>query len=140
MEKSDVLIDDCKITTSKKYMLSQFLYYCSKNKIDIEEYLLKFENAINKIYSFSKTAFNSVDREKNKIAKSVHEVTAEALIITIMLGNEINVTEEEFNRNKISYWIQTSNNDNPFYSTTTNKESVMKRIDIMKLLVGKTYE
>ena len=136
IENNDCLLENFKITSSKKYMLSQYLYFASIGKIDIKDNIEKFNSAIDIIYEFSKNPFNSVDKENQKMAKSVHELTAEALIITVMLGNSINISSQQFDENKIKYWLETADNDNPFYSSTTSRESILKRIKIMKSLLG----
>ena len=50
--------------------------------------------------------------------------------------NSINISSQQFDENKIKYWLETADNDNPFYSSTTSRESILKRIKIMKSLLG----
>lgn len=127
--------EESKITTSKKNMLSDYLYFASINKIDILKELNVFKDAINKISNFSNKCFIGVSNDEPKLTKSVHEVFAEALTIYVMLGNEITVDYETFERRKVDYWYNTDKKDNPFYTATTGTNSIKDRIIVMKRLV-----
>ena len=125
-----------KITNSKKNMLSNYLYYANINKIDYLEHIELLTEALNYLNEYSENIFLSVSADEEKILSTVHEVFAEAIVICRMLGCQIKITKEELDMRKINYWKKTSKEDNPFYSSTTSVANVIKRIDVIKELIG----
>lgn len=131
------IYDKMPITTSKKNMMSDYLYFCSENKIDYKNHLKSFNDAIMLLFDYDVEIFKGVSVEKRELTSTVHEVFAEAIIIFIMLGKKIAISKEEFDFKKIKYWIETTNDNNPFYSKTTSVESIKKRIEVIESFMEK---
>lgn len=134
-ENKDFLYEGVKITSSKKNMLSQYLYLASKNKINIVEDLKSFNNAIDIVEGFSTGAFKGVNKEQMKLYEAVNETIAEALLICVMNGKDIKVSSDCFDKAKIDFWHKTDNDINPFYTSTTSKENVVKRVEEMEKMI-----
>lgn len=131
------IYDGTPITTSKKNMMSDYLYFCSENKIDYLDHLNRFKEAISLLFDYNYEIFKGVSTEKKELTSTVHEVFAEAIVIFIMIGKNITITKEAFDFKKINYWLETTNDNNPFYSKTTSIDSIKKRIDVIENFMEK---
>lgn len=122
-------LSDCTITSSKKKMLSDYLYCCNKGYIDFDSQIIELCNAIDYLNDFDENIFMGVS-EKG-INSRVNEVFAEAMVIYIMNGNKILVDKKQFDYNKIEFWNNTKLENNPFYSSTTNIKNILYRQEIL---------
>lgn len=137
MKDSSLYIDidkDSRITSSKDLMLCNFLFFCNKKNINFNDYNSKLLDAIRKINEFDKTAFCTVKRDENVISNHIHEVFSEALIVALMTGADINISNEYFKKAKIKIW-RDQEKYIEFFHTTTELAHIRKRIDTMKKIL-----
>lgn len=137
-KKSSLYIDtdnESKISSSKDLMLCNFLYYCNKNDINYADYNKILLDAISKIVKFDDTAFCTVKRDEDFISNHIHEVFSEALVIALMTGSKINITNEQFKQAKIKIW-RSQENYIEFFHTTTDLKNVAKRVDTIKKVLS----
>ncbi len=126
---------DKKISTSKSEMMNLFLYCSNKKYIPYEEYLKKFLETCDKIHYYDNDCLYTVKREEDEISNKIHEVFAEALFITIMLGNDFHIKVDDFKAMKFNIWHNIDNN--PFFVSTTNVSSILKRVEVLeKIIMG----
>ena len=126
------LCENSLITTSKKNMMSDYLFYAANNKIDYCKHIMLFNNAIDYLFEYNNEIFKGVSTEKDELTRTVHEVFAEAVVLYIMLGNKICIDKNTFDSKKIAFWRETPNDNNPFYSKTTSNDSIKNRVEIIK--------
>lgn len=134
VEDNRCLVDgdiESKITTSKKIMLNNYLYFSNCNKIDYKNEINELIEAINIISQFDDSAFYSKLRDSDEIGKKVHELFAEALVIAVILNDyKIDIEKEDFISEKIQLW-----NDEQrlefFKSKTTDPNTVKERVKIL---------
>lgn len=141
-KESTYFVDDdpeSKITSSKDLMLCNYLYYCNINKINYENEKTKLFQALKIISSFTQNAFCTVKRDSDKISTKIHEVFSEALVIAIMNGATINVSQETFDKYKIMIW-RDQEKYIAFFHTTTDLAHVKTRIDIMNQILAGTLD
>lgn len=120
--------DKSKITTSKKLMLNNYMYFANKKDIDYKTTLDEVLEAITVISSFDNTAFYGKSREGDQIGTKVHELFAEALVIAVIKNNyQISVSKEEFIKRKITLWNNESSME-PFKYKTTDYTTIEKRV------------
>ena len=125
-------VDESKITTSKTVMLNNYLSYANSGKIEYISKLNDIVEALEIINNVSSDAFYSVKRDKSGIGAKVHQIFSEALVIAIIKNNfKVNISSEEFNKNKIELWKSEEYFYTTFTEKTTEPNNVAKRINEM---------
>ncbi len=116
------------ITTSKKIMLNNYMYWSNKNIIDYKKDIESVLEAISCIAQFDTSAFRGKSRSSDEISPKVHELFAEALVLAVIENNyNITVDKETFIAEKIKLWTD-ENLIEPFKYKTTDPETVIKRV------------
>ena len=125
------------ITTSKKVMLNNYMFYSNKGAIDYKKELDSVMEAISVIFSFDPTAFYGKARSSNEIGTKIHEVFAEALVLAVIENNyKISISKEAFIAEKLKLWSEDSLIE-PFKYKTTDPDTVSKRVDcLLKMIRG----
>lgn len=126
---------DKSFTSSKNEMLSNFLYCANKNMIDYNVIFDKVKDALNYIQTFDVNAFYARSRDNQKISNRVHEIFAEALVISFIECGEFKKTSAEFEEFKENIW------DNEeckklFTTATTSLDNVLIRTEFIKKFLG----
>ncbi len=122
---------ESKITTSKKIMLNNYLYFSNCNKIDFKSETDEVLEAINTISQFDDSAFYSKSRDSDEIGKKIHELFAEALVIAVILNDyKINIKKDDFISKKIQLWNDEKQLEH-FKSKTTDPNTVKERVNIL---------
>lgn len=117
------------ITTSKKLMLNNYMFWSNKGLIDYKKDLNDILEAISYIANFDDSAFCGKSRTSNDIGTKVHEVFAEALVLAVIHNDfEISITKESFINQKISIWSD-ENLIEPFKYKTTDPNVLVSRVD-----------
>lgn len=125
-------VGESKITTSKTVMLNNYLSYANSGKIEYISKLNDIVEALEIINNVSSDAFYSVKRDKSGIGAKVHQIFSEALVIAIIKNNfKVNISPEEFNKNKIELWKSEEYFYTTFTEKTTEPNNVAKRINEM---------
>lgn len=125
------------ITTSKKVMLNNYMFYSNKGAIDYKKELDSVMEAISVIFSFDPTAFYGKARSSNEIGTKIHEVFAEALVLAVIENDyKISISKEAFIAEKLKLWSEDSLIE-PFKYKTTDPDTVSKRVDcLLKMIRG----
>ncbi len=133
------MVDDeeSTITTSKKIMLNNYMFFSNKGNINYKEDIDAVVEAISCIANFDESAFGGKSRTNNEISTKVHELFAEALVLAVIENNyTITTSKEDFITNKIKLW----NDDNliePFKYKTTDPETINKRVSyVLEMIRG----
>lgn len=129
-EGSSTLIDSepSNITTSKKIMLNNYMFWSNKNIIDYKKDVESVLEAISCIAQFDTSAFRGKSRSSDEISPKVHELFAEALVIAVIENNyTITVDKATFIAEKIKLWSDETLIE-PFKYKTTDPETVSKRV------------
>lgn len=139
IKHSEYFVDsdkDSKISSSKDLMLCNYLYYCNKGLINYKEEKEALFNILNIILQFSKNAFCTVKRDNDEISDRIHEVFSEALVIALLNGSEIKITQKVFDDYKIKLWRDQETYIS-FFHSTTELNHIKDRVNYMKkILVG----
>lgn len=125
------------ITTSKKIMLNNYMFYSNKGAIDYKKELDSVLEAISVIFSFDPTAFYGKARSSNEIGTKIHEVFAEALVLAVIENDyKISISKESFIAEKLKLWSDDASIE-PFKYKTTDPDTVSKRVDcLLKMIRG----
>ena len=136
----NLLVDndtDSTITTSKKVMLNNYMFYSNKGAIDYKQEIESVLEAISVICSFDPTAFYGKARSVNEIGTKIHEVFAEALVLAVIENDyKISISKESFIAEKLKLWSDDASIE-PFKYKTTDPDTVSKRVDcLLKMIRG----
>lgn len=136
----NLLVDndtDSTITTSKKVMLNNYMFYSNKGAIDYKQEIDSVLEAISVICSFDPTAFYGKARSVNEIGTKIHEVFAEALVLAVIENDyKISISKESFIAEKLKLWSDDASIE-PFKYKTTDPDTVSKRVDcLLKMIRG----
>lgn len=133
------LIDEqpSSITTSKKIMLNNYMFWSNKNLINYTEDINDVLEAISCIANFDSSAFGVKSRTSNEISSKVHELFAEALVLAVIENNyTINTSQETFISEKLKLWTD-ENLIEPFKYKTTDPETIVKRVGyVLQMIRG----
>lgn len=133
------LIDEypSSITTSKKIMLNNYMFWSNKNLINYTEDINAVLEAISCIANFDSSAFGGKSRTSNEISTKVHELFAEALVLAVIDNNyTINTSQETFISEKLKLWTDETLIE-PFKYKTTDPETIVKRVDyVLQMIRG----
>ena len=139
IRSSEYFVDndkDSKISSSKDLMLCNYLYYCNNGLINYQKEKESLLNILNIILQFSKNAFCTVKRDSDEISDRIHEVFSEALVIALLNGSEIKITQKVFDDYKIKLW-RDQETYIAFFHSTTELNHIKDRVNFMKkILVG----
>ena len=139
IRSSEYFVDndkDSKISSSKDLMLCNYLYYCNNGLINYQKEKESLLNILNIILQFSKNAFCTVKRDSDEISDRIHEVFSEALVISLLNGSEIKITQKVFDDYKIKLW-RDQETYIAFFHSTTELNHIKDRVNFMKkILVG----
>lgn len=125
------------ITTSKKIMLNNYMYWSNEGVIDFKEDIREVLEAISCIANFDISAFCGKAKDSNEISLKVHELFAEALVLAV-INNDHNVSidKESFINNKLNLWMNEDTIE-PFKYKTTDPDTVVKRVEyVLKMIRG----
>ena len=90
------------ITTSKKVMLNNYMFWSNKQLINYKEDIDAVLEAISCIANFDISAFGGKSRSSDEISVKVHELFAEALVLAVIENNyAINTSQESFVAEKL---------------------------------------
>lgn len=136
-EKNTFIDEDneSKLSSSKELMLCSFLYYCNNNKINYDEYSGKLKLALDTIVKFNETAFCTIKRDLDEVSSKTHELFAEALVIALMIGVNINITKEKLDESKLKIW-KDREKYSEFFVSTTDLNNIIKRVETVKLILS----
>lgn len=125
------------ITTSKKIMLNNYMFWANKNTINYKEDIDAVLEAISCIASFDSSAFGIKSRTSNEISPKIHELFAEALVLAVIENNyTITTDKESFIAEKLKLWSD-ENLIEPFKYKTTDPETVVKRVNyVLQMIRG----
>ena len=130
----NLLVDndtDSVITTSKKIMLNNYMFYSNKGAIDYKQELDDVLEAISVICSFDSSAFYAKARSNNEIGTKVHEVFAEALLLAVIENDfKISISKEDFIAEKLKLWSDDSLIE-PFKYKTTDTSTITRRVNYL---------
>ena len=128
-------VNESKITTSKKIMLNNYMYYSNLNMIDYHKDFDQIIEAISFIAQYNETAFYAKVRDRNTIGTTVHELFSEALVLAVIANDyQIQIDKQVFDEKKIELWNDEERIDY-FKSKTTNPETVIKRVEILLSII-----
>lgn len=122
---------DTLFSSSKNEMLSNFLYFSNKNNINYEEILIHVADALNYIATFDPDAFYARSRDNTNLANRVHEILAEALIISAIELKTFSKDANYFELLKKHIWEEETTRE-LFTTATTSLDNVEKRTDYLK--------
>lgn len=124
---------ESKITSSKKEMLNNYLYFANKGLINYELREKQISDALESIAKKDQYAFSGVNRDATNISdKKVQEVFSEALLIAVVLSENFN--EINLNQMKINIW-KTDELREKFTVATTSLENVKERVQYLLELI-----
>lgn len=137
----DFLINDFKITTSKKDTLNNFCEYFNKQEQEAyQPYIDDILKSINAIYQFDPTAFYGKKRNEKSISNKVHAVFSEALVIAVIKNNfKINISPEKFYDFKINFW-ESELFESMFVQQTTSPYNIKRRIEFLLEVIRNEFE
>lgn len=125
------------ITTSKKIMLNNYMYWSNNGRIDFKEDIREVLEAISCIANFDISAFCGKAKDSDAISLKVHELFAEALVLAV-INNEHNISidKESFIKSKLNLWMN-ENAIEPFKYKTTAPNTVVNRVEyVLKMIRG----
>lgn len=129
--------DQSYITTSKKIMLNNYMYWSNNGRIDFKEDIREVLEAISCIANFDISAFCGKAKDSDAISLKVHELFAEALVLAV-INNEHNISidKESFIKSKLNLWMN-ENAIEPFKYKTTAPNTVVNRVEyVLKMIRG----
>lgn len=123
------------ITTSKKMMLNNYMFWSNKGCINYKDEVNAVLEAISVIAGFDVSAFGGKARSTDEISSKVHELFAEALVLAVIENDyKITTSKEDFIAKKVMLWSEESLIE-PFKYKTTDPETVTKRVDYVLTMI-----
>ena len=131
-------IPDSKIINSKRIMLNAYLNCSNKKMIDYEKEVDEIIKACEVICKKDRTLLYNINRNTRNIGKRVHEIFAEALIISVIKNNyKIDAEIESVKEQKANIWKDRDLFYNLLSSNTTDPNSLKKRVEyIYEIIKG----
>lgn len=122
---------DTIFSSSKNEMLSNFLYYSNKAAIDYKNILEQVKIALDLISKFDNQAFYARSRDNAKISDKVHEILAEALVISAIELKSFSKDATFLEELKEKIWGDETSKET-FIVATTSLDNVVKRVNYIK--------